>query len=71
MLLIAFAMTVTVFGFVPTGLIAFALAAWAFCAPQSDIDRRRLRRHALCWCWVSVAIGVLVEAPVVAAIALS
>jgi hypothetical protein len=68
-LLIALTIVVTVFGFVPTGLIAFALAAWAFCAPQRDSGRRRLRRHALCWCWVSVAIGALVEAPVVAAIA--
>lgn len=66
----AFAVLATVFGFVPTGLVALAYAGMAQCAHNDGDSRSALRRQALLWCWASVAVGVLVEAPVVAALAL-
>lgn len=65
---ILFAIISTVFGFVPTGLVALshAIGAWSGSRRQADAAAIARRRQALKWCWISVGIGVLVEVPVLA-----
>jgi len=57
-----------VFGVTPIGLMACALALRAWAAPDG-LDVSRVRRHALRWALVSLAVGAALEIPVVAAIA--
>jgi Interferon-induced transmembrane protein len=73
MRLILFSIFATIFGFAPTGLLAlsYSIAAWANRSQTGDSRPSPAARRALRWCWITVAIGVAVEVPVVTTIALA
>ena len=68
MLILTFAVIVTLFGFAPTGLLSVVHGLWAWSDQRrGDTEKaNQRRRDALRWCWISVAIGVMVELPVAA-----
>lgn len=71
--LILFSIFATIFGFAPTGLVALshAIAARAYRPQTGDSHPSPAAQRAHRWCWITVAIGVTVELPVVTSIALA
>ncbi len=57
----------TLFGFVPTGVVAVAHAARGWSLAAQGRESGAARAGAAGWLTATVVIGVLVEAPVVAA----
>lgn len=71
MRLILLATVATLFGFAPTGLVAMGLALAAWRRGRNTPAGREIRRKALVWSLVSVAIGIAVETPVLVSLALT
>lgn len=65
--LVAGSAALTLYGFVPTGVVALGLSLWAMGLSFRGDDPGRARRLAGRWLLVTLFIGAAVDVPVIAA----
>jgi len=65
--LVAGSTALTLYGFVPTGVVALGLSVWAMSLTCRGEDPGHARRLAVSWLLVTLFVGAAVDVPVIAA----